>query len=662
MCSAQIVGVIVPVGIMATLPACVDEGALLDLMKYSTLTDGWDEVVSYTLDRFNPYLQNSIRSHSSTNPIKLNVDDVALRKKYSINLQLGELDPSWKVEGGILYAVFNVPILSCGYWISAGTTTEEFENDDESEWRGITPKGFNLELKVHQEQINGRYNHGVGQVKSIARHDSKFLTFGVKTFEKERSDVVILEFGRGPQSSWFIKANPNSTLSSADEHSLAQASKKVLLGLFSTYPLGFRIIYGDQDNHIAKMRDSDPETPVAFTPESCDRGDIISIWVKIAESGDGVGNPQPVSRKASSDDKAIDQQVCLLPGTKWISIVFGRQFFLGKIIYEKLHAAINKSTATEILASESGFKFNFQYGEDDVYKGASHGVEQFDNKTYHFDIDMDGKIKIHRYEERYINSSVTYKLELSKPLKGTEIGYARKNRRRTMLEMILHVDLKDTEPVHYFEPFFANEQLLLLFFLSAATASAATLPTITKKYEMAFPASSVKDVTRSLLVSPAFDVRLIAGTYLIEKPASFESATVFIDTMLGSPKAWINDHQATSATVMEDVCHFAFTLEVDISQPMDEAPSGAEPVTTTPTGETKESATITYALTFFFSFDSPNRPISFIGTISVPATRKLPAEVQTFCGYQIPSSAYRECVLAYEGVSGWGIVKYLAAE
>lgn len=418
---------------MAALPACVDEGALLDLMKNSTLTDGWDAVVSYTLDRFNPYLQNSVRSNSSTNPIKFNVDDDALGKKYSINLVLGELDPSWKVEGGVLYAVFNVPILSCGYWISAGTTTEEFENDDESEWRSITPRGFNLELKVHQEHINGRYNHGTEQIKSIARDDSKFLTFGVNTFEKERSDVVVLEFGRGPQSSWTIKANPNSTLSSADEHFLALASKKVLLGLFSTYPLGFRIIYEDWDNYVFWSYDGKTETktPVPFTPEQfivtatgCDRGGIISIWVKIAESNNGAGSPQPVSRKVSPDGKTTGQQVCLLPSTKWTSIVFGRQFFLGKIIYEKLHAAINKPTATEILASESGFKFNFQYSADDMHSGywrgntllhsSSHRVEQFNDNTYHFDIDMDGKIKIHRYAECYKNGSVTYKLELSK--------------------------------------------------------------------------------------------------------------------------------------------------------------------------------------------------------------------------------------------------------
>lgn len=124
------------------------------------------------------------------------------------------------------------------------------------------------------------------------------------------------------------------------------------------------------------------------------------------------------------------------------------------------------------------------------------------------------------------------------PLKGTELGYKRKNRPRGMLEMILHVDLKDEKPVHYFDPFFANEQLLLLFLLSAATTSTVALPTIAKKYEMAFPAPSVKDVTRSLLVSPDFDARLIAGTYQIEKPASFQSATIFIDTMSGSPKAW----------------------------------------------------------------------------------------------------------------------------
>lgn len=126
----------------------------------------------------------------------------------------------------------------------------------------------------------------------------------------------------------------------------------------------------------------------------------------------------------------------------------------------------------------------------------------------------------------------------------------------------------------------------------------------------------------------------------------------------------VNEHQATSATVMEDGCHFAFTLEVDISQLM----NGAEPVTTTPTttptGETNKqhSVTVTYAMTFSFPFDSPNRPITFIGTISAPATGNLPAEVQTFRGYQIPSDAYRQCVLGHDGVSGWGVVKYLAAE
>lgn len=120
---------------------------------------------------------------------------------------------------------------------------------------------------------------------------------------------------------------------------------------------------------------------------------------------------------------------------------------------------------------------------------------------------------------------------------------------------------------------------------------------------------------------------------------------------------------------MEDGCHFAFTIETDISELVNGTSSGDKPMAaatatiTAPAEETKtQFITITYAMAFYFPFNSPNEPITFIGTVSAPATETLPAEVQTFGGYQIPSNAYREVAIDPEGATEWGLVKYLAAE
>ena len=157
---------------MASLPKCLPAGELLKQMQKSSVTDGWDLVVSYSLERLNLLVADDWKTRTGSS-IGMIIDDAALGSKYKIDLQLGFMKPELRIQDGILVAFIDIPIVACNYWIAAGVTEDEIEHDLEAEWREVSPNAYFMRCQVPQEHIVGHYSHGKEAIAEQPKADAK---------------------------------------------------------------------------------------------------------------------------------------------------------------------------------------------------------------------------------------------------------------------------------------------------------------------------------------------------------------------------------------------------------------------------------------------------------------------------------------------------------
>jgi len=228
----------------------------------------------------------------------------------------------------------------------------------------------------------------------------------------------------------------------------------------------------------------------------------------------------------------------------------------------------------------------------------------------------------------------------------------------------------------------------LLFLLGAATRSPTGLLAIGEKFGVKLPATDIKQILNSFQVGSDFDPRLAAGVYQLETPDWFDDSVWFIDTLSQPPRVFskpaihilhsykanivrVNNVPATTVSLMDSACHLEFTFTITAEQiaklealekedkALPEDPEmSQDPLEPAQPAQPLVPSTMSFSLIFSFPLDTPNRPVSFSGTVSATAEGSGITTTHLLRGYQVHSDLYPEFV---EDQAGWGAVRYLTS-